>query len=231
MTSSGTSSCGWFVLNNHIILESIIAHLLELRDITALACVSNSVSFHIKHVFPFAARKLSFRAIPSSTDETVLGLLDAHLRDGRGSRPRKDLKADGGTIVIGGGAPGAPFTGSWRNLQHVDLSGTNISTRTVIVLLTATCGCMVSDMRPPFKKEWGFLIVGDPVGASLAKDQGLRLKTLSIQNCRKVWIPELVTYLRSVLTATTRAARLRVGTSQASQSLLSLMIHLVGSYR
>ncbi|KAI5857014.1 hypothetical protein BZA05DRAFT_164184 [Tricharina praecox] len=205
-----SSSCGWFILNNHIILESIITFLPELRDITALACVSSSVSFHIKHVFPFAARRLSYRTIPSSTDKTVLGLFDTFLQYGRGSRQRKDLKADGGTIMIGGGAPGAPFTGSWRNLRHVDLSGTDVTTRTVMVLLAATCGCRIPGMRPPFRKEWGFLVADDSAGASLLNDQGLRLRSLSVQNCRKVWIPDLVNFLRKVLTAATRPAKHRM---------------------
>lgn len=208
---------GHYILNNHIILESIVKALPDLADICALSLVSHNVHCHTQHLFPLAARKISFASRPETTDKKLFVLLNRYLRGERGSKKRKAILDGGGTISVGGGAPGTAYTGSWRNLTDLDLSGTRISTVTVKMLITASSGGKIPGLAMPFSVlfDKDFSSAVNPPGYSLPtnyllKDQGLRLKRLSVKDCPNVHISPLVYFLKRVLTATTQKAREKV---------------------
>jgi hypothetical protein len=204
---------GTYILNNHIILEAIIVALPELRDIIALSCVSRQIQYDVQHVLPLHARMLSFNETPAAADANVLALFERHLKDGKGARPCVTMLQDGGTIVRGrGGVPGTAFTGSWRFLTDLDLSGTNITTMTAKVLIAATCSGNVPGLCVPPKREFKkeFPPRGSFAGEYLLNNQGLRLERLSIAGCRGVQASQLVEFLRNIALAVTSETRKEV---------------------
>jgi hypothetical protein len=215
-------SHGRFILNNHILLESIITELPELSDIISLSCVSNQINYHIRHIFPLEVRKLSLTTIPAATDTQLLAIFNRHLQNQKGFKQRKSILDGGGTITVGGGGPlGAPYSGSFRNLSDVDLSGTLISTFAVKVLIAATAGGKVPGLTvlpsQAFYKDFVRVVPLTPEEEArhrhdlrLLEEQGLRLTRLSVKNCRNVDISRLIYFLRRVLAAATQEAKIQV---------------------
>jgi len=218
-TQNASEPRGRFILNNHILLESIITELPELSDIISLSCVSNQIYCHIRHIFPLEVRKLSLTTIPAATDAQLLAVFNRHLQDEKGFKQRKSILDGGGTITIGGGSLGAPYSGSFSNLTDVDLSGTNISTFTVKVLIAATAGGKVPGLTVPpsqaFYKD--FAQASYHHDLRLLKEQGLRLTRLSVKNCRNVNISKLIYFLRRVLAASTQEAKIQVRSSMKTK--------------
>jgi hypothetical protein len=211
-SSFSGDSRGSFILNNHIILEAILIALPEIRDIIALSCVSRRIHYDVQHIVPLQARLLSFKESPKVADENVLALFERYLKDGKGSRPQKTMLRHGGTIVKRkAGAPGTAFTGSWRFLTILDLSGTSITTMAAKVLIAATCRGRVPGLCVPpkraFAKEFPSRVFA---GEYLLNNQGLRLRRLSIARCRGVQAAELVQFLKKIALGVTAKARREV---------------------
>ncbi|KAA8908950.1 hypothetical protein FN846DRAFT_643893 [Sphaerosporella brunnea] len=231
-SATGGSELGQFVLANHIILESVIDALLEFADIVALSRVSRQINLHVRHLFPLQARKLSFAETPAASDENVIGVFEQYLQNGMGSRARKTLLDNGAVVVVGGGVPGTPYTGSWRFLTDLDLSGTAITTTTVKVFFAATCGRKVPNLPAGrfFAREFQSLLDDGIDVDSLLNHQGLRLNRLSVTGCRRVEAAKLIHFFRRVVDITTAKARIRRSTPGGPPNFITAMAQHVPEY-
>ncbi|KAI5801237.1 hypothetical protein EDC01DRAFT_628181 [Geopyxis carbonaria] len=216
---------GPYILNNHILLESIISELPELSDVVSLSCVSRQIYRDVKYAFPLQARKISFEGMPRATTHHVSELLSKYLAGDAGSPVHYQLLNDMTMVRVGGDPLGSPYTDAWRFLRELNLSGTSVDSILVKALILACAGGSITtlsatgDINPPFDKD--FQSASPPL-RRLVKDQGLRLRTLDVSNCRNVSIDEIISLLREiygVVSYNARKALNRPGTSHPLAAL------------
>lgn len=215
--ASGTApprSRGPFVLQNHLLLEAIVAHVPELADIIALSLVSRLLHAHVHAVWPRTASELSFRCTPYARTPHVTRLVRRYLLGDAGSPLQNRLLDDGRVVRIGGGPPGSHYTDAWRHLTHLDLSGSRVDTAAVKLFIAASAGGRIaslgvglSGVHGPFAKDFD----GCGEGAlRLLRDQGLRLETICVTECRNVNIVNLNVFLRKIITVVSAEKRREV---------------------
>lgn len=234
------ASRGPDILTNPVILESILPELPHLSDILSLQLVSRQLYLLVQPLHPLYAREISLAHIPHIKNKDLITVLHRSLRPGPSTQRR--LLADGRTVTVGEGM-GKAYVGPWRFLRVITLTGTNISSRSVKLLIAASSGgripglpellherqpAMPGNLDPAidalgitsgfFAKEFG---VVSPGAYRLLADQSLRLDKLSVTDCPAVDINDINSFLKKILIVVTapkrRELRLRASQLAAAQ--------------
>jgi hypothetical protein len=193
---------GRHILENHLILERILAHLPDLADVIQLSHVSREVRAEIRRILPLEIQRLHFTRLENVHDEHVLEFFNKNLIIDGGYRERRSILDNGGVVTsLKPHGATTRYTSTFRYLTDVDLSGTNVSTYIVKLLLAASAGGTLP-LQPtfdhPLRKDelWRSIRDSNDPGHRLYTDQGLHITRLSVRNCRNVKIPSLITFLR-----------------------------------
>ncbi|KAI5816452.1 hypothetical protein BZA77DRAFT_60185 [Pyronema omphalodes] len=198
-------SQGRHILENHLILERILAHLPDIADVVQLSRVSQEVRAEIRRILPLEIRRLYLTRLGNANDEHVLEFFNKNLMIDDGYRERRSILDNGGVVTsLKPHGATTRYTSTFRHLTDVDLSGTNVTTFVVKLLLAASAGGTLP-LQPtfdhPLRKDelWRSIRDSNDPGHRLYTDQGLHITRLSIRNCRNVKIPSLIAFLRKII--------------------------------
>lgn len=234
------ASRGPDILTNPVILESILPELPHLSDILSLQLVSRQLYLLVQPLHPLYAREISLAHLSHVKNKDLITVLHRSLRPGPSTQRR--LLADGRTVTVGEGM-GKAYVGPWRFLRVITLTGTNITSRSVKLLIAASSGgkipglpellrerqpAMLGNLDPVidalgitsgfFAKEFG---VVSPGAYRLLADQSLRLDKLCVTDCPAVDITDINNFLKKILIVVTapkrRELRLRASQLVAAQ--------------
>lgn len=234
------TSRGPDILTNPVILESILPELPHLSDILSLQLVSRQLYLLVQPLHPLYAREISLAHLPHVKNKDLITVLHRSLRPGPSTQRR--LLADGRTVTVGEGM-GKAYVGPWRFLRVITLTGTNITSRSVKLLIAASSGgkipglpellrerqpAMPGNLDPAidalgitsgfFAKEFGIV---SPGAYRLLADQSLRLDKLCVTDCPAVDITDINNFLKKILIVVTapkrRELRLRASQLVAAQ--------------